>query len=222
MKPIIDPAWLETVYLKRMTMSQKERVYAPRKTKMELLCGDDRQAEAKAIRESLGCAAWQKSDGAGILDQAFRAVSAVKTYQSILQYHESALRKSTGKMAEALYMLFRENQDAKAFDQMMLALHRIRMNHRLMLPAYFFFLKDPAVYAPYGESMFFASLRALNIRREFEESWQGYTDYLGMLRQVRDFLQSRVAEKATMAQAYGFVYHAWRQRQDTPEWDGQW
>ena len=227
-RPVIDPALLEHVYLQRMTMCDKERALHPERSFMELMCGKDRREEWARSRSLLAFESWDKKDEDGILGAAFRVLSSLsedgKGYRGLL-YYEPMLRHSGGRIAEALYELFREGRDAEAFDSLMLVMHKIRMSvrasaARVSMPAYFFFLKDPGTYVPYGEFMFESCLAALDVRKPFDESWKGYSDYLRMIGQIRSFLRQRIGEDVSLMQAYGFFRGAWRPRRDTPEWTG--
>ena len=217
MKPPIDPALLRHIYLQRRYMSERDRVYYPDKTMMQLLCGNDRQEEWELGRRLLAFETWDKKDVSGILDAAILTIKGRDEFKWTLVEAEPALRKSRIKIAEALYGLYREDWTEKAFDQIMGVLHKIRMRNRTHLAAYYFFLKNPSIYVPYGEFMNESCFSALGVK-PVEESWKGYTDFLRMIAQIQACLQEEVGEKVTTMQAYGFFYHAWRRREHMPEW----
>lgn len=227
-RPVIDPSLLEHVYLQRMTMCDTERALHPERSFMQLMCGKDRDEEWARGRGLLAFDSWDGKDAEGILGAAIRVLSSLsengKGYQGLL-YFEPQLRRSCGKIAEALYELFRDDRDAEAFDSLALVMHKIPMSRRMSparvsMPAYFCFLKDPAVYVPYGEFMFEPCLTALGVRKPFGESFKGYSDYLRMIGQIRLFLRQWIGEDVSLMQAYGFFGGAWRPRRDTPEWTG--
>ena len=114
--------------------------------------------------------------------------------------------KATSKLREveqALFDLYRSESDGKSFERL-----SVLLGHRYPLLAYLFFLKDSHKYLPTAPTYFEYGFELLGVefKMAYKCSWENYFSFLGLIGQVRLFLEARLSNQVSLLDAHSFVW----------------
>ena len=114
-----------------------------------------------------------------------------------------ALSDRTGRqqLDSCLFGLYRESHDAESFSELVSILGK-----KYSFIAYLFFLKDWSKYVPIAPTYFDRAFGHLGV--EFRTShccsWENYSDYVGLLGELKFMLGEALAEEVTLLDAHSF------------------
>ena len=180
----------------------------------------------RAARTELRFPKWNETDiGTGrIIDRVIRAIElpnnnllpwdarhgeASRPHQPLFE----ARRNSQDRMRieQCLFSLYREPPDQDQFNKLIEI-----FGAKYPLIAYLFFLKDHARFLPIAPETFdraFGYIGA-NLTMSRRCSWENYSQFLAVIRQVRVALAATLGEEVTLLDAHSFLWILARQMSD--------
>jgi hypothetical protein len=165
-------------------------------------------------KESLGQQWWKQTDiGTGKIQGKVKdAIKTKLVYQ--YQWHNNNLvdwrkrddfaKLSINKSLETTLFNFFKNKtrDSEVFEEFL----SFRLSYQLI--AYLYFIKDPNRYLPITQERFDEIFELIGIpefKTSGNASWDNYTEYVGIIKQVREFLKSKDAN-TSLLDAHSFLY----------------
>ena len=118
-------------------------------------------------------------------------------------YEAQRDRNKIQQVESCLFSLYREASDAESFDALVSIFGK-----RYPLIAYFFFLKDRSKYLPIAPTFFDKAFEVLGaeFRTSYRCSWENYSDYVGLLGELKVMLVETLATEVTLLDAHSFAW----------------
>ena len=133
-----------------------------------------------------------------------------------------AFHRKPEETADLFYRIFNSDDDEDTFSSLS---KMITMGNKIHDPisvaAYIFFLKDKTRYVPVRRDGFQERLIKLNIRADFMKTctWENYSVVLDLVRQIREFLSSRMDSEINLLDAQSFLWMLWMVDESTLEYE---
>ncbi len=165
-------------------------------------------------RENLGNKRWKTKDiGSGVIQKSVSSAIQTKVIHDYRQVENNLIdwRKkdnfnkiSQNSKLEELFFNFYKSKipDQQAFENL------IEEKFSYQLIAYLFFIKDFNKYMPITQEKFdeiFEQIGLMGFKTSYNLSWENYSIYNYVIRQVRDFLKKRDVN-ATLLDAHSFLW----------------
>jgi len=165
-------------------------------------------------RESLGSTRWKPEDiGTGKIQKAVNA--SIKTrvnhnYQMVdnnlidwRKKDDFSKRATDRRLEETIFGFYKsKNKENEAFE----LFSNEGLNYQFI--AYLFFIKDCNRFLPISQERFdkiFEKIEVFDFKTRNNSSWENYSEYCSIIRQVRDFLRTK-DKKATLLDAHSFLW----------------
>lgn len=129
-----------------------------------------------------------------------------KPHQKLLDAQES---KDTAELETVLFNFYTDKaSDATSFQALTAILGK-----KYPLIAYLFFIKNRRKYLPISPTNFEKGFNQFNINVKFSHqcSWENYTLYIDLIKQVKDFLSEELDENIELVDAHSFIWILTRQ-----------
>ncbi len=169
-------------------------------------------------REKLAFYAWNKEDiGSGLLVKA--AIAAIEIPNNNLLHWQGKFGPGTGlhqplysaqgqphklvAIEQSLYNLYHTQQDEQSFD---ILIDIFGKNYPIV--AYLFFLKDRSQYLPIAPLTFDRAFEYLGVNfiTSHHCSWVNYTNYIGIIGELKELLFEKMKVEATLLDAHSFAW----------------
>ncbi len=121
--------------------------------------------------------------------------------------------------SKVLYSVFFGEDDKESFEQLAKLLSRKSMNDPLSAASLFFFLKNKDQYVTVRRKTISEQLAKLGINASCVQkcTWQGYSDYISVVHQIKDLLVKHIPE-TTLLDAHSFLWMLYKIEKTTPEY----
>lgn len=157
---------------------------------------------------------WKETDiGTGIIQQKVNSAIQTRLHYKY-QWHDNNLidwrkkddfaKRTTSKDLEQTLFEFYKNKikDEEAF----ISFLNLKISYQFI--AYLFFIKDSQRYLPITQERFdqiFELIGLANFKTSGQASWDNYTNFISIIKQVRDFLKTK-DPKTSLLDAHSFLY----------------
>lgn len=168
----------------------------------------------KAAKENLDQKQWKEEDiGTGKIQQNVNSAIQTRIFYKY-QWHDNNLvdwrkkddfaKRTNSKLLEQTLFDFYKNKikDDKAFETFL----NLKISYQFI--AYLFFIKDSQRYLPITQERFdqiFELIGLADFKTSGRASWDNYTEFINIHKQVRDFLKTK-DPKASLLDAHSFLY----------------
>ncbi|MCO5235222.1 MAG: HNH endonuclease [Chitinophagaceae bacterium] len=169
---------------------------------------------SKEAKESLDQKHWKEEDiGTGKIQQKVNSAIQTRLHYKY-QWHDNNLvdwrkkddfakRPNSKPLEQTLFDFYKNKiKDDKAFETFL----NLKISYQFI--AYLFFIKDSQRYLPITQERFdqiFELIGLTGFKTSGQASWENYTDFININKQVRDFLKTK-DPKASLLDAHSFLY----------------
>jgi len=175
-------------------------------------------------RESLGNTRWKPEDiGTGKIQKAVNTSIKTRVNHNFQMVDNNLIdwrkkddfskRAVDGALEKTIFDFYKsKSRDNEAFDLFLSE----GLNYQFI--AYLFFIKDCNRFLPISQERFdkiFEKIGVLDFKTRNNSSWENYSEYCNIIRQVRDYLRTK-DKNATLLDAHSFLWILGNQMQRNP------
>jgi len=169
---------------------------------------------SKEAKENLDQKHWKESDiGTGKIQQKVNSAIQTRLHYKY-QWHDNNLvdwrkkddfakRPNSKSLEQTIFDFFKSKiKDDQAFETFL----SLKISYQFI--AYLFFIKDNQRYLPITQERFdqiFTLIGLTNFKTSGQASWDNYSEFININKQVRDFLKTK-DRNATLLDAHSFLY----------------